>query len=631
MTKEQVIRTIVSTRGILCIPSLCASAYLSFLIAPNLYALQNPSPPQTHAMTPPGPIAEARSSLAHGNGRDAVQILSNYLQTQPQDSAARTLLGQAYASIGENDHAEQEFRTVLQNAPDNSIALAALGELYEQAGQPEKAEPLLAHAAKASGGVPQLRIEWAVVLSRMHKYREAQNALAGVPPPNDPDQRLGFHRLKASVALGLGDSHVAASEMEKALMLKPADTGLAMATAVAELQSKNAKRAEALAAPVYSQTRNPQIGLIALQAEMESHADFHATLDSLRATPLPASEQLAFRQRLAALLISHQEIADAITELQVVASLDPSRADLRYNLALAQFQAGRLDDAEKSAEKCKELGEDADLEALMGDIQEARGKNLEAVKSYQEAVSLAPSDEKYRLSLAVELIRHSNLDAARVVLQQAQTLLPNSWRIELALGMVEYFAGTDEDATRYLLRAYELSPEPENALQYLADVQMDRASAPDPAVITKLCEYSDQHPKNGRMQYYCGAASFRRDYATSDKSHAAEILKRLHASEILLPKDASPHCQLGKAYRWLERWPEALKETKTCAQLDPDSADAHYRLAQIYQHLGHAAESQSERSLYEAASTKVADENAHREAAMKTFIYTMQNRPPDQK
>jgi Flp pilus assembly protein TadD len=612
-------------------PALFASAYLFFFPAPALSALQNQSAPQRHS-TSSAAIAEARSALANQNAAAAIQILSNYLQTKPQDSAARTLLGQAYASLGQNDRAEEEFRAVLQSAPDDSIALAALGELYLQAGQLEKAEPLLAHAAKASGGVPEIRIEWAVALARLRKYKEAQSALAGVSPPNDPDQRIQLHRLKGSVALGLGDSRTAASEMEKALTLKPADTALVLATAVAELQSKNAKRATSLAGPVYSRTGNPEVGFIVLQAELESHADFHPTLNSLRATPLPPSEQLAFRQRLAAVLISHKEIAEAITELQAAASLDPSRPDLQYNLALAQFQAGRLEDAAKSAEKCKDLGDDADLEGLIGDIQEARGNNLDAVKSYQAAIGLAPSEEKYRLSLAVELIRHSNLDAARVILQQAQALQPNSWRIELALGMVEYLAGTDDDATRYLLHAFELAPQPENALQSLADVQMDRASAPDPAAIAKLCEYSDHHPKDGRTQYYCGAVSFRRDYVTGDKSRADEILKRLHTSENLLPKDdASPHCQLGKAYRWLERWPEALTESRICARLDPDSADAHYRLAQIYQHLGQPVESQKERKLFEVASTKVADENARREATMKTFIYTMQNQAPDQK
>ena len=35
--------------------------------------------------------------------------------------------------------------------------------------------------------------------------------------------------------------------------------------------------------------------------------------------------------------------------------------------------------------------------------------------------------------------------------------------------------------------------------------------------------------------------------------------------------------------------------------------------------------SKTEMGLYEAASLKVADENARRNAAMKTFIYTIQN------
>ena len=209
------------------------------------------------------------------------------------------------------------------------------------------------------------------------------------------------------------------------------------------------------------------------------HADFHQTLEALRATQLASSEELALRQRVAELLISHEKYSESIEELKKAAELDPRRADLEFNLALAQFRAGRLDDAAASAEKCKELGDNADLEDLIGDIQEARGDSLAAVKGYQAAVELAPNEEQYRLSLAVELIRHSNFDAAKVVLKQAEELQPKSWRIELALGMVEHFGGTDEEATKYLLRAAELAPEPQTALQYLGDIQMDRAAAPD--------------------------------------------------------------------------------------------------------------------------------------------------------
>lgn len=611
---------------------LVASSLFLCCFPLTLSARQNQSSSQTLSRQSSGPLAKAQSALAHGNAEDAIRILSDYLQSSPGDSTARTMLGQAYASLGQNDHAVEEFNTVLRAMPDDYIALTALGEVYEGEGQPDKAEPLLAHAARASRGNPHIRTEWAVVLVQLHKYTEARSALAGLSPPGGREERIGFHRLEASVALGLGNAPAAASEMEKALALKPTDPGLATATALAEMQSKNWRRAAGLTEPLFSSTHDPQVGLICLEAELEMHADFHQTLELLRATQLTTTQELALHEHVAELLISHEKYSESLEDLKRAADLDPQRADLQFDLALAQFRAGRLGDALESAEKCKELGDSADLEDLLGDIQESRGDNLAAVKSYQAAVALAPNEEKYRLSLAVELIRHDSFEPARVALKQAEELQPNSWRVQLALGMVEHFGGTDDAATKYLLRAAELAPQPEEALQYLGDIQMDRASAPAPAAVAKLCQYADSQPRDGRMAYYCGAVLFRRDYVMGDKTRAAEILRRLRASVARLPKDdAAPHCQLGKAYRWLERWPEALGESEVCARLDPESADAHYRLAQIYERMKQPEKQRREIKLYEAASTRVADENARREATMKTFLYTMQKETQGQK
>ena len=621
----------VSKCGVFTRFALGAGALLlfGFTLAPG--AQQNQASPQAPPPQVSETLAEAQSSLEHGNADEAIRILSSYLQTHPQDSAARTLLAQAYAGIGQNERAEEELHGVLQVAPNDAIALAALGEIYEREGQPEKAESLLANAAKIDRDDPRIRMEWAVVLVHLHKYAEAQSALAGLTPPTKRDERITFHRLKASVALGLGNASTAASEMEKALALEPADHGLVLATATAELQAKNWQRAASLAEPLFSETHNLQAGLVSLEAELDMHSDFHQTLKMLRATHLESPQELELHQRVAELLIAHEKYSESVEELSKAANLDPGRADLEFDLALAQFRAGRLDDAAASAQKCKELGDNADLEDLIGDIQEARGDNLAAVKGYEAAVELAPNEEKYRLSLAVELIRHSSFEPAKVVLKQGEELHPESWRIQLALGMVEHFGGTDEDATKYLLRAAELAPEPQVVLQYLGDIQLDRAP-PDPAAVAKLCAYSDAQPKDGNIQYFCGAVLFRRDYVSGDKSHAAEILEHLHASVGLLPKDdASPHCQLGKAYRWLERWPEALRESESCARLDPGSAEAHYRLAQIYEHEGQPEKQRKEIKLYEAASTRLADENARRQATMKTFLYTMGQETQGQK
>lgn len=573
----------------------------------------------------PAILAHARALLAARNPEEAIELLSRHLKSHPQDSSARLLLAEAYTLAGQADRAEEQYQTLLQFAPDNYLALAGLGEIYERAGNLEKAEPILAHATQLSRGQPKVQMEWATVLARLHRYSEASRAIAGISPPNSPEERLSFYRLKASLSAGLGDANRAAAEMEKGLAISPNQTGLQMATAAAEIQAKHWKRASALAGPLFNRIHDPAVGLMLIEAQLEATDDIHPMLDALRNVSLPVQQELPLRQRLAELLIAHGRFAESVDELRRALDLDPGRADLSFNLALAEFKAGRLDDALKTGEGLRKDADDAELEDLLGDIQEARGDNLSAVRSYQAAVALAPNEEKYRLSLALDFIRHKSFEPARAVLKQAEELHSDSWRIEVALGMVEYFAGSADDAARRLLKAAELAPDPELALTYLGEVQMDEAGAPNPAALTRLCEYGDANSKAGRLQLYCAALLFRRDYASHDRTHADEIFRRLNAVSKALPRDAAPHCQLGKAYRWIEDWQKALRESEVCAHMDPNSADAHYRLAQIYQHLGQQRQSGQEMKLYQSASARVADENAKRDDTIKTFLYSIQD------
>ena len=574
-------------------------------------------------------LAQARSALASGNPDKAIQILSLHLRTDPSDVTARVTLAQAFAAAGRNDMAESTFQDVLRRSPNNFVALAALGELYEDSGDLKESERMLARAVKANPGIPQIKTEWAVVLAQLHRYPEAQRALIGVSLPEDRQERITFYRLKGSIALGLGNPSDAASAMEKALALNPNDEGLALATATAQLQSKHWERAAALSQPVFSGSHDPTAGLILLEAKVAVKQDFRGTLEQLRSLNLPSTDELAFRQRIAQVLIAHGQIGDAVEDLKVVTELDPARGDLFFNLALAQFRAGSVDDALASAQKSKELSDTPDLEDLLGDIEEARGDNLAAVRNYQSAVALAPNEEKYRLSLAVELIRHKNFEAAKAVLQQSANLWPKSWRLQLALGMVAYFSGTNQQASRILMHAADLASQPDTALKYLADIQREQSSAPDPEALSRVCKYSNLHPGDGYFELSCGTILFRRDYASGNKAGAAEILHRLRVASTLLPNDAAPHCELGRALRWIENWQGALAELETCARFDPDSAEAHYRLAQLYQHFNRERDSERELQLYEVASKHVADENARREETLKTFLLTIQKEKPD--
>ena len=77
---------------------------------------------------------------------------------------------------------------------------------------------------------------------------------------------------------------------------------------------------------------------------------------------------------------------------------------------------------------------------------------------------------------------------------------------------------------------------------------------------------------------------------------------------------------------------KALSESETCARMDPGSAEAHYRLAQIYEHMGAIGKAEkgnrsSTKQRHCASRTRMRGA----QATMKTFIYTMQNGAQEQK
>jgi len=571
------------------------------------------------------PLIKAQSALDANQPQAAIQILSGYLRDHPADESAHLLMAEAYAMEGRPDAAAEQYQLILKSSPANYIALAGLAELYAGTGRIEQAEPLLARAVKNSQHEPQLRIEWAQVLTRLHRFKEASSALIEVAPPTSADQRIAFFRLKAAIASGLGNSLAAASHMESALAVHPENADLQLATAAAQLQAGKPERAAKLVEPVFSRTHDPDSGLILLQAQLVMHADVRQTLQALRAISMPAEREIAFRQHLAEILISHNDFAQATDDLAREADLDPSNPDLRFNLALAQFKAGKNADALAAAQKCRELRDNADVESLLGDIQEALGDNLAAVRSYQAAVAFDPSNVNHQLELALEFIRHRNFEPAKLVLQQAEKLFPRSWRVQVALGMVEYFVGTKPAASEILLRAVDLAPQPDLVFRYLGDVELDESSAPDAPAVARICAYANAHPKAAREQFYCGALMLHADYASRDTSRLDEIDRRLTFAAQALPDEAAPHCELGRAYAWSEKWKPAQQESEACVRLNPNSAQAHYRLSQIYHQTGQVERMREEIKLYKEASQRLTEENEQHENALSTFLYTIQN------
>ena len=204
--------------------------------------------------------------------------------------------------------------------------------------------PIATFALMTISSLAQSPLERAVTLTREKRYAEAHKLLQGVTEPADTAQRIAFHRLKAAIASGLGDSKIAAGEIRHALELAPADSGLLLATAIAELQAglldDALQHARSAGATAQAQA---VVGDI-----QEKRGEFVEAAKAYQGAVALAPDREQYRIALALELVEHQSFTPAIAVLQQAAPLFPKSGKLRTLLGIAQYGEGDAAGAEKS-------------------------------------------------------------------------------------------------------------------------------------------------------------------------------------------------------------------------------------------------------------------------------------------
>jgi tetratricopeptide (TPR) repeat protein len=532
-------------------------------------------------------IEHAKQLARAGNIDGAVRLLLAALGARPTDLDTRLALADIYARTGKSAQAEQQFREALRLHPGSSAAEMALGAFLADAGSLGAAEQVLDEAVRRHPKLTEAREQRALVLTRERKYKEAEADTRSVPPPADPRARVRYFRLVASIQSGLGNSHAAARAIEEALRVMPSDEELHLVAAVAEAEAGEWRACLRNITPTYAMHPAPGSGLVLLRAQIASHENFVATLQSLRAFDLPEGQKLELRVRSAEILASADRHAEAVEELQEALKIAGGGDEtLLYNLAVEQYGAGQFDQAFATLATLRAQKDSAEIEDLAGDVEEQRGDRLAAVHSHESAIALAPQEERYRLSLGAELLEYRAYEPAVAVFQQAAELFPNSARIYVGLGMAYYFTEKYDDSASAFLRADKLDGGSGRAIGYLGATQAESAAGPVPAAVEAICERADSHPAESGAVTWCSTLLFRKAYLADNQSAAPELIRRLRVATKLAPGEPVANCSLGHALEWTERFAEARHWLEICVRLRPNSAEDHYRLSRVYRELG---------------------------------------------
>jgi tetratricopeptide (TPR) repeat protein len=317
-------------------------------------------------------------------------------------------------------------------------------------------------------------------------------------------------------------------------------------------------------------------------------------VQAVRAAP----DSFAAHHALAAFYLQAGRVPDAIPHLERARVLDPAHYANGYDLAVAYLETGALDAARQQVRRMLEAKETAELFNLLGDVDARAGDYTAAAVGYQRAAHLAPTEE-HLFDWGDNLLRLRAYDDAVDVFTASIRRHPASARLHIGLGIGQYSRGRHEEAVASFCTAADLAPADPRPYAFLGEMYGVSPAQSD-EITRRLARFVELTPSDANGQYYYAMALWRAPApATGDGPDLARIEALLRKAMALDARHTKARVQLGILLSEQRRWPEAIQALKAAIALEPDLAQAHFRLAQAYRRTGQTSLADRELAIFE--------------------------------
>ena len=185
--------------------------------------------------------------------------------------------------------------------------------------------------------------------------------------------------------------------------------------------------------------------------------DYQKAADFAAQAQMQHPDDLRFPQLLATALLQLGDASRAITVLEPVAKANPNDAVTQLSLADLYNNAGRKNDAEKTARQLVAL-EPGNADALnyLGYMLADRGQQLdEAIRLVRRALDIEPDNPNYLDSLGWAYYRRGDYDQAEKYLTPASEQMPRNSTVQEHMGDILAKRGHWQEAIAAWTRALE--------------------------------------------------------------------------------------------------------------------------------------------------------------------------------
>jgi tetratricopeptide (TPR) repeat protein len=301
--------------------------------------------------------------------------------------------------------------------------------------------------------------------------------------------------------------------------------------------------------------------------------------------------------QLASFYVQKGRLDAALPYLRRACAIDPAHYDSGHDLALALLETGNLNEARAQLERMLAAKDAAELHNLLGNVYEQADNFVAANDEYQRAAHMAPTEENI-FDWGNNLLQLHAYEEAAQVFTAGIERHPKSARLHVGIGIAHYSRGQYEDAVRSFSAAADLAPSDPRPYQFLGEMY-GVAPAMGADVTKRLAAFARANPKNALAQFHYAMNLWKGQSSPPDESGMRQVEALLRQAVTLDRTLAKGLLELGILLSDQRRYQEAIAELQRATQLEPDLAQAHYRLAQAYQRTGQKELADKELEIFE--------------------------------
>jgi tetratricopeptide (TPR) repeat protein len=262
---------------------------------------------------------------------------------------------------------------------------------------------------------------------------------------------------------------------------------------------------------------------------------------------------------------------------------------------------------------------------LLADVQEKLGNSLDAVREFQRAAALNPS-EPYIFDWGSELLLHHAPEPAIDVFTQGNQLFPRSSRMLIGLGAAYFTHGDYDQAVKRISQSTDLAPADPAPYQFLGRLALAQ-NAPSDELVDRLSRFAKLHPESADANYYYAIVLWKRRKDSNIADASATVESLLNNAVRINPHYGVAFLQLGILHSEQHDLTEAISDLRQAIQASPDLEEAHYRLAQAYRAAGQNDGAKAELKAYDQLSKQSAEKTENERHEIRQFVYTLRDKP----